>query len=437
MPTIRTLLPVVLLAALVSRAPAQDAGGNQQRQADNLVIQVYDISDLFVAAPDYPLPQEQAGWSLPSIPQPAGGGGAGGMGGGGFGGGGLGGGFLQVPAGAGDAGGFGGGDLGGGGLGGGGGASVPATGARPSVEDLIRVITRLIEPESWSTVGGPADIQVIGQSLVVRQSAAAHRQIEALLGQLRHQWGPTRTVTTVVHWVFLSPAELAALLANGSNDEQGARRGNAAAARRAAETRGAPVNEKKLELLLASAEPGRAWRGEITCFNQQTVHLVSGRRVTILSGLIPLIGSGSIGFTPVINPLQEGATLQLTPAIMPEAGAVVLNLQSRVLEVGDVEPIASPPHAPGLPGGVSNDPTKESIAVRSADEDGLPDPSKAASRGGVFFAERADQTTQNFATTLRVPAGRPVLVGGMTFEPSPGSDDPRQLYLIVQATVNE
>ncbi|HYV36430.1 MAG TPA: hypothetical protein VE988_12035 [Gemmataceae bacterium] len=54
-------------------------------------------------------------------------------------------------------------------------------------EQLIRLITRAIEPQSWSDVGGPASIQYypIGNALVVNQTDANQEQIAELLASLR------------------------------------------------------------------------------------------------------------------------------------------------------------------------------------------------------------------------------------------------------------
>lgn len=43
--------------------------------------------------------------------------------------------------------------------------------------------------------------------------------------------------------------------------------------------------------------------------------------------------------------------------------------------------------------------------------------------------------TQQLSTTLRVPLGQPVLVGGMTSDPSQA--DSSRLYLIVEATAGD
>ncbi|MBI3467323.1 MAG: hypothetical protein HY000_30305 [Planctomycetes bacterium] len=49
--------------------------------------------------------------------------------------------------------------------------------------------------------------------------------------------------------------------------------------------------------------------------------------------------------------------------------------------------------------------------------------------------DRINLTVQQLSTTLRVPIGQPVLVGGMTLHPE--QDNGARLYLFVQAIVAE
>ena len=58
----------------------------------------------------------------------------------------------------------------------------------PRLEDnLIRLITNVVEPGSWSQLGGRGTIDYypLGYSLIVTQSPAVQEQIEALLAGLR------------------------------------------------------------------------------------------------------------------------------------------------------------------------------------------------------------------------------------------------------------
>ena len=46
--------------------------------------------------------------------------------------------------------------------------------------------------------------------------------------------------------------------------------------------------------------------------------------------------------------------------------------------------------------------------------------------------DRRNEVTQALQTTVRLPLGRKVLVGGMTLEPTP-KGDAQQLYLVIEA----
>jgi hypothetical protein len=57
-----------------------------------------------------------------------------------------------------------------------------------SAEELIQMLTTTVAPESWDSLGGPGaicGIRGVTHALVITQSCDVHRQIAALLAQLR------------------------------------------------------------------------------------------------------------------------------------------------------------------------------------------------------------------------------------------------------------
>jgi hypothetical protein len=52
-------------------------------------------------------------------------------------------------------------------------------------EELTRIITASIQPDSWDAVGGPGSLADFRHALIVRQTESAHREIEELLRGLR------------------------------------------------------------------------------------------------------------------------------------------------------------------------------------------------------------------------------------------------------------
>ncbi len=77
---------------------------------------------------------------------------------------------------------FGGGGMGGGGMGGG--MHVPR---RPLTreEQLMKIITTAVEPDSWEEVGGPGTIGEFDGMIVIRHSSRVHLQVEEVLQMLR------------------------------------------------------------------------------------------------------------------------------------------------------------------------------------------------------------------------------------------------------------
>ena len=57
-------------------------------------------------------------------------------------------------------------------------------------------------------------------------------------------------------------------------------------------------------------------------------------------GAIPVVGTEEVGYQPVISNPQSGAVLQVTPQLLPNSQAVLLDICSSVTRAeGPVEPI--------------------------------------------------------------------------------------------------
>ena len=112
----------------------------------------------------------------------------------------------------------------------------------------------------------------------------------------------------------------------------------------------------------------------------------------------------------MVRSIQEGAALQVTPVVTRNAKFVVLDVHSRVNLFGET-PKPAPVKERGLFGGST---TIEQI---------------------IAAIDRPALQTQRLATTLRVPVGKPSLIGGMTFATEGGG--PANLYLFITASVQE
>lgn len=295
------------------------------------------------------------------------------------------------------------------------GGRLPGAGTAITLEDLIRAITAHVEPTTWEDVGGEGSISRLGGALIVNQTEHAHKRINGFLRDLRESGGiATRTVTVEARWLLLDSDQLDQLL----GDEEGAKRRSR-------------LDPKRLRSLAKT----QRFRGQVTCFNGQTVHIVSGRLHTLLQGAIPVVATGGPGYQPLTISPHVGALLQVTPSVVPNGDSALLDVQSTVTHW---DPLGEPVElfAPG---------TQQERGV--VGDSGL----SAASAGGIAVAgrgqgalpvsqvDRMNVAAQQLATTLRVPLGRPVLVGGLTY---PGADDAArqedaQLYLVVEVRVND
>ncbi len=374
-----------------------------------LVVRIYDLGDLFAAAPDYPAQRDcdlsaDSRSLFPAVSMERTGMGMGGMGGMG---GGMGGWAVrpeslktsgstqpilpQLAAGSDSLG-----------------------SGRTSIDDLIEAITSTISVESWDEVGGPASITSLGNSLLVSADDQTHRQIDALLQLFQKRWGTLQTVSVRAYWLWLTDGELAGLLA----------------------PEGTPVPEELppfgvvdsaswKELLAENAARGEGerpagYRAVISCYNGQRVHTVSGGQSVAVTGVIPVPipvyqpeeGEGvesptAVTYEPIVSIVQEGAALEVTPVVAAGGKFVVLNLRSRVVEQRK-QPVAAPA------------PASTASAVSEV----------------IAAIDRPMLNNHRLSTTLHVPVGRPMLVGGMTYQSVPKPGEPG-LYLFVNLSIHE
>jgi hypothetical protein len=313
----------------------------------------------------------------------------------------------------------GGGPLGGmpspfGGGGGVGGEGQP-DGAPPSkvsaltMDSLIHLILDTVEQDSWRDNGGSlGDIRGLGTSIVVTNLPPAHQAIETLLTELRKSEGPSAMVSIDAYWVLLTSEELTAL------------------------TKASAEMNSGMTIKSDAIDKSKVYsRARTVGFSGQTVHVLSGRARSFVTGVEPIVGTGAIGYQVQTRLLHGGVALQVTPRHVKSAGSeyVVLDLWSVVSEM-------TPP-APGNPGGGF----VLAPGAANAAGDAAGSTSQPAGNGvRVPSVDRPAVVAQQIRTTARIPIRKKVLLGGMTMEPTAVADAPadggRQLYLVVEANVD-
>jgi hypothetical protein len=291
---------------------------------------------------------------------------------------------------------------------------------------LADVVTETVEPNSWTqNGGGDGRIQVLGSSLVVLQRPDVHEQIGQLLHELRDASGARRTLSIDARWLLLSSDDLDRLAKPADN--------------------GLLAVDRKV-LAEYTRQAGNL-RAITNCFSGQQVYLISGLRRNVVSGYIPVVGSierpadgealmpnvarvqlaqlggpegvgapgtqpiadKSVGYQPIVQTTNFGVQLEIRPTLQMDKTAVV-DLKSTVTFPDDQAAAAAvdPATAPGMM--ASPAPTVDRLSINALE----------------------------LATTMIVPLGQPVLVGGMTHlaagpeAATVSSNENRQLYLILE-----
>jgi len=375
-------------------------GTARLRHESALVLRIYDLSDLFAVAPSYyaEFPREFGQQARLVFPIPgdderlgaAGGGGraAGGVGGMG---GGMGGGMFHV------------GDQSG--------SAVPEM--KVTLRDLISAITEVVQPDAWKENDGKASITALGNALLVSADEDVHSQVRDLLNLFRQRWGTLRTVSVQAWWLWLDDAQLKSLLLDG------AAAGGPKAFGLVSES---AWNKLMQDLHGGKADPRRVgYRATLSCYNGQIVHVLSDAQRLAVTDVRPVVvpaeggtARPSVALQPEMSVVNEGAVLQMRPIANISGKTVVLDIHSRVNVRRDARPSDQPREKPIEPAG--------------------------SAKGSEIVAPLVDCNlqilTNRLSTTLRVPVGQRMLVGGMTFEeePIPGE---RSLYLFVRCSVQE
>ncbi len=416
-----SLLALVLFAGISILDVSTNLGQTDSATSDSFVVRAYRVDDILRTANNY----EFTGISFPGLADTnrivgsaAGGGfGGGGFGGGRGGGGGLGGGAFRIPAqplapNGGPP------QLGGGNKGGGGfGYVANDANSELSIDDIASAIESLIESvdtEAWEQ----GNITQLGSTLIIRTKQSVHEQIIAYLKLIRENVSTTsRSVTVKANWLLITKEDYEKLEVESKNGLQ-------------------VVNRAKVDSLTKTT----GGSGTLSCFNGQTVHIVSGNLKNWLKSVVPVVGenllrgnlrqqlaaleregrnshvklignrtvvqddgdgnSGSnrIGYQPVNSSINYGALLQVTPMLVPDEDAAIIDVHSTVV----------------LP---TENKTQGTTIV------------------GVMTLDRIDVLNQQFKASLRVPLNQPVVVGGSTLQI--GVEKPRQLYLVLEVVAGK
>jgi hypothetical protein len=316
---------------------------------------------------------------------------------------------------------------------------------------LVNCITSIIQPTTWDDVGGPGSIAPLAsqQLLVIRQTRDVQEEVANFLDTMRHRVETRPQIRIEAHWLWLTEPELASLLTD--QDHASPSVGDVVA-----EAAWKTLRQQKRR---AGDSAARAFEAILKCQDGQLIGGTSGRQTRVLIKVIPVFGDppatvappasapetpaaddatpksatpptpaptvqtvvlppaagtyppqrSAVGYQSVCHTIQEGGALEVRPCIVAEGKEILMDLRSRFVQRED-----SPDGKPQTPAALGRSSANMVQALAEA-------------------VDRPQIHHYRLETTLRLPAGRRVLVGGLTYG-KPSADE-SNLYLFVKASV--
>jgi hypothetical protein len=270
----------------------------------------------------------------------------------------------------------------------------PVPPVQEKLDGLMRLILDTVNPKSWTDNGGDVgSLRMLGRQLVVSQTEENQRLVQQLLDGLLSS---SVTIEIDAQWAMLTPEQLSEWQNASSEKAQG--------------------------LLHDQATDRDSFycQGRLTGFNGQTVSLTSGQTTSVVTGATPVIGTGVAVYDVVSARERSGVSLQVTPRIAAHQNGIVVDVHSKVTQdlAGTGRPLGL------IPISSTTQPSESKLA--EAPPSNLQTPGLPISPMG-----RPDRLETAFNTTVRLIAGTPLVIGGMTREP--GKQGSRQLCLILTA----
>ena len=278
-----------------------------------------------------------------------------------------------------------------------------------AADELVDLIQTVIDPDSWDEVGGAGNCTLYDQVLAISQTVAIHLEIEAFLDALRAQRQAVPTVVVDARWLVLDSDLLDRLLGDRKP--------------RDADAAQVAVDPEALDLLTRTVP---SYRARINCVSGRKAYLAAGDRRTVVHGAIPVVGSG-VGYQPVIRIPNVGLVLEIRPTVDRGMKTALVDIDStvtrwrkpdRALRVG----------------------TRFSPSEMEYSYDGAKERVEEPGGEGSVDVDRVNLPTQQFAASVRVPLGKPILVGGLTLSPTTDAnggqagEERKQLYLVVRTS---
>jgi hypothetical protein len=301
---------------------------------------------------------------------------------------------------------------------------------------LIDAITNTTQTKSWVDNGGTGTIAEIPSGyLVVNQTGDVQRQIERFLAELRARQQAVPTFQIELYWLWLDAAHRDTLFASD-------RKRSAIPDLRAIDPQRLSQVAREVPSLHAHA----------TCMNSLSTVLAAGDRRTFIVNAVP-VSDNSIGYSPVVSMPNVGVGAAIRPTLLHDKKSAILCVHADITRWtpgrppaiisaarsprhGNVDASRSAANVP-VPGGPKD---THSISSDSATTSRASTPSHGGGSGSCPV-DLPVMPTQQFGTAVRVPLGKPVVIGSVTFAPAgdaglgEAKENPVDVYLIATTSV--
>ena len=229
-------------------------------------------------------------------------------------------------------------------------------------EQLAQLVKTVVDPDSWQPEGTLGAVKASGSMLVVMTTAANHARIETLLADLARQ--RTRPLKIDARWLVLDEGQLKALRGEGTE-----------------------ISEQDLAKVPGE---GLVYRGLLSCFDRQAVHIAAGEMKTYVTGADCQVvnDSGSCALRPIVEKMQTGMTLEVRPIVSKQGNQVTLGISANFLQPDGSE--------------------KVDVIGASLDDKGMKTPGMSLDRLNVH--------TVSFQLTAKIPLGKWAMVAAATAE---------------------
>ncbi len=295
-----------------------------------------------------------------------------------------------------------------------------------TLQEIMDLIVTTVATTTWLDNGGTGTISPLGSKLVITNTQDVHREAAATLAKLRAAIRKSFTVSVDLHWLWLDARRRDALFPVKVDGKPGVPRG---------------MTSQRLRQVAGETPHFHA---RLTCVNGVETVIASGDRRFIIGTAVPVV-DGGMGHQPSISVFNIGVATQFRPTIAPDKNSAMLTIRSTIVRQSPESRqvlVRSAWPAEHIPSSDAPKPAMSGGATGASPTAAVPAPlpivrmKDRPAGSGTYPIDLPVLPTQQLGTTIRVPLGKPVVVGSINFAPqgdaglAAATADPLEVYLI-------